>query len=77
MTSFFDDFSCEESKSHNVVEEGEEAVANWVCRWVVRIVCMIIFNRKNIFLFPKHHFLILYLSFAGEAKTSLRLQLRI
>ena len=76
MTSFFDDFSCEESKSHNVVEEGEEAVANWVYRWVVRIVCMIIFIRK-IFLYPKHHFLILYLSCAGEAKTSVRLQLQI
>ena len=41
-------FSCEESKSRNVVEEGEEAVANWVYRWVVRIVCMIIFIQKNI-----------------------------
>ena len=49
MTSFFDDFSCEESKSRNVDEEGEEAVANPVCRWVVRVVCMIICIRKNIF----------------------------
>ena len=43
MTPFFDDLSREESKRRNVVDEGEEAVANWVERLVVRIVCMIVF----------------------------------
>ena len=66
---------CYKSNSRNDVGEGEEAVAKRVDSngmWYASNALLFSIGKLEIILIPIHHFLIFYLSCAGEQKISAR-----
>jgi len=71
---------CYKSNSRNDVGEGEEAVAKRVDSngmWYASNALLFSIGKLEIILIPIHHFLIFYLSCAGEQKISALFQFRI